>query len=230
MVKKIFLFACLFSILFTVPAMAASSKAKLLTDTSSSANTVPYINADHAEDSTAATALGVQVNGTEMMRVTATGNVGIGTTSPAAWAKLDVSGTLKATIPSVHGGSTTTTTTTNRNSWIDSSLTVTVPKDGTYFVAFNARLYGIPSDTFWKARLYNNSKASEVVVAWGSGPLVSGTTQVGDITTGNNTIIRLSASDIISLQYYISGTGTSSVNMIGDANGGSNVSMFRLGD
>jgi len=63
--------------------MAASSKAKLLTDTSSSANTVPYINAAPAEDSTAATGLGVQVNGTERMRVTATGSVGIGTTAPS---------------------------------------------------------------------------------------------------------------------------------------------------
>lgn len=84
MVKKIFLRACLFSLLFTVPAMAASSKAKLLTDTSSSANTVPFINAGPAEDNTAATALGVQVNGTEMMRVTATGSVGIGTTTPTS--------------------------------------------------------------------------------------------------------------------------------------------------
>ena len=84
MVKKIFLLACLFSLLFTVPAIAASSKAKLLTDTSSSANTVPFINAGPAEDSTAATGLGIQVNGTERMRVTATGSVGIGTTTPAA--------------------------------------------------------------------------------------------------------------------------------------------------
>ena len=93
MVKKTFLLACLFSLLFTVPAMAASSKAKLLTDTSSSANTVPFINAGPAEDSTAATALGVQVNGTERMRVTATGSVGIGTTSPQA--TLDVNGTMR---------------------------------------------------------------------------------------------------------------------------------------
>lgn len=84
-------FAILVLSLATSPALAG--KTRLITNTSSSIPTVPFINAGPADDSTAATGLGVQVNGTEMMRVTATGTVGVGTANPMA--TQDINGDLK---------------------------------------------------------------------------------------------------------------------------------------
>ena len=79
MVKKIFLLACLFSLFFTVPAMADKAAIQFGND----ATTTPYINATNSFNGTAtASAMLFQMNGTEMMRVTASGSVGIGTTTP----------------------------------------------------------------------------------------------------------------------------------------------------
>lgn len=127
MVKKIFLLACLFSLLFTLPALAADNPG-----TFGSSGTVPFISADTATDGTAATALGVQVNGTEMMRVTATGSVGIGTTSPQA--TLDVNGSISSQGPageaslssfSVPTGGTTLLTNFTTNYFVGSGFDAT---------------------------------------------------------------------------------------------------------
>jgi len=165
-----FIFA-LFTLLYAAsPSVAASSKAKLLTDTSTSATTVPYINAGPAEDSTAATALGVQVNGTERMRVTATGSVGIGTTTPAATEEINrdlkvgtasrtctaaLAGTIQYTASGFTGCNGTTWVNLGGNGTIDpcaatSPAAGALCADGTVYVGLspdtNAKMYAMPCD------------------------------------------------------------------------------------
>jgi len=56
--------------------------------------TVPYVGAGKSPSgAVSSTALGLRVNGAEMMRLTATGSLGVGTTSPAATA--EIKGDLK---------------------------------------------------------------------------------------------------------------------------------------
>lgn len=74
--KKILLLACLVSLSFTVPALAASAMNQ------GSDSTVPFIDATQGVGDAAATGMAFKLNGTEMMRVTGTGSVGIGTTTP----------------------------------------------------------------------------------------------------------------------------------------------------
>lgn len=88
--KFVFSFSVTLLTLFLSAAPAFAGKTRLLTDTSTSAITVPFINAGPADDATAATALGLQVNGSEYMRLTATGSVGIGIKTPRV--SLDLGG------------------------------------------------------------------------------------------------------------------------------------------
>jgi len=96
MIKKLFPFIYLVCQLFTTPAFAENA---FLITGDDNTGTVPFINAGRSSGTTAATALGFQVNEKEYMRITATGSVGIGTTTPAA--KMDVNG-------GIHPGAATT--------------------------------------------------------------------------------------------------------------------------
>ena len=67
-----------FFVAFATPAWAGNA----FLITGDSTGTVPFINAGRSNGTTDATALGFQVNGAEVMRVTANEKVGIGTTGP----------------------------------------------------------------------------------------------------------------------------------------------------
>jgi len=80
---------CLVSFFVALATPALAGNAFLITGDST--GTVPFINAGRSSGTTDATALGFQVNGTEYMRLTATGGVGIGTATPGT-AKVNIVG------------------------------------------------------------------------------------------------------------------------------------------
>lgn len=230
MVKKIFPLVCLLGLSFTVPAIAASSKAKFLTDTLSSANTVPFINAGPADDSTAATALGVQVNGVEMMRVTATGSVGIGTTSPANL--LTVTGTIQTTAGGIKypDGNTQVQAFQTINASYYSNSSTSVPSDtfttmtfGTKFFdsnnAFSGTTFTAPVEGIYHFHAQGGFVQIDPSIPIGARLLKNGSTTYGytsvrsqaigsDVTLACDALISLAAGDTVVFQTY-QATGSS---------------------
>lgn len=184
-----------------------------------------------SDGGTAPTGMVFKMGGTEIMRLTATG-AAVGTDTPASWATLDVNGSIKGNVPYTSTASTTTTVslTPTRGEWFDSGYTVTVPQDGTYFISFNARLHNYSTlDSWWRARVYNETTSTILSLVFGGLLVGASTGGMGDSSVSSSNVFSLSASDVLSLQYYIVGTGTSSV-LINDTGGTSGITIFRLGD
>jgi hypothetical protein len=117
-----------------------------------------------------------------------------------------------------------------RRTYIDSTIEVTAPSDGTYRVSFDARMYGLQcsgADTWWKARVANAVTGTEYVDSFGFN--CGDVALNGDTNVSGERIVALSAGDTLQLQYYIDGAGTSTV-VLADGNGGHGVTLIRLGD
>ena len=166
----------------------------------------------------------------ERMRIQSGGNVGIGTTSPSAL--LEVNGTVKADIPSVSAYTEAWQLTAIRNAWVTATaLQVTVPVTGRYLVQANSRAIALgANDSWWKSRVFNQTQSSQVCVWIGSGNSTPGSFSKGDGTYGMSQIASFTAGDVVVIQFLIVGTDTNSVHMGGDTNGGSGLTLLRVGN
>jgi hypothetical protein len=169
-------------------------------------------------------------NNTEVMRISGNGNVGIGTTSPASWATLDVNGAIRGTLPAAGAYSETTQTTTIRNNWVSStSVQVTVPQTGIYLVQATGRAWGLgANDNWWKMRVLNQTQSTSICVVIGLGYTSTGGFSKADGSGTISRIVQLTAGDVLVMQFWIVGSDTSSIFLTGDGNGGSSLSILRV--
>lgn len=117
-------------------------------------------------------------------------------------------------------------TITTPNTWRQSALNVTVPETGVYYINFNARAWfnGTYSDgAWWKAELRSSVGAALVGTVFGAHASSGGNN--ADVTSSYSTVKLLNKGEVLSLWFY----GTSNFTGIGDTNGASSITIFRLG-
>jgi len=171
------------------------------------------------------------------LMVTSAGQVGIGK-STAAYA-LDVSGSVNVSGAITVSGTTvidasnyflglnkyafaftsTPISPTTRSAWIAGGLSVSIPISGTYLITYNGRVNNITtSDSWWKMGLWNNRTSSYLNITWGGN--ISYSSGIGDLgASGSYVATSLLTSDTIRLDYYVAGSGSSTMNFGGDTNG-----------
>jgi hypothetical protein len=117
-----------------------------------------------------------------------------------------------------------------RLQYLDSNVTVTVPEDGTYLVLFSARMYALDclgADSWWKARVHNETAGTELVESFGIN--CNDLAVNADTTVSGHNIVSLSAGQVLRLQYYVNGGGSTNV-VLADGNGGHSITLLRVGD
>jgi hypothetical protein len=119
---------------------------------------------------------------------------------------------------------------TARRAFVDSDVQATVPSDGTYLVMFQSRLYNMDCagpDGWWKARVADVATGAEIVDAFG---INCGNVAINaDTTTTGFKVLSLTAGQLLRLQYWVEGSGTTTITMA-DSNGGQSIALIRLGD
>jgi hypothetical protein len=139
---------------------------------------------------------------------------------------LTVNGQLTANIPYANLLISSSYAFSTRNTWVTpTGATVTVPQNGTYYICYSGRLFGTSSGEWWKVRLYNQTTSTQLSVALGHWA----NSDDGDATaTRCLTSGTLNASNVLTLQYYISGSGSGTVSVNGNGDGDTGISMFRV--
>lgn len=184
------------------------------------------------------------------MIITSAGNVGLGTISPVTKLHIesatqgavritdgsqgvgkvltsDANGLAKWDLaPIVHQSNASKTIVPGNvaNTWVNSNLTVTVPETGIYYINFNARAYLNPpysEGAFWKSELRNSGGVALGTVF---GAHASGANNA-DVTSSFSTVQQLNKNDVLSLWFW----ATSIFRCVGDDNGASSITIFRLG-
>jgi len=187
--------------------------------------------------STAAYALDVSGWASVSGLTTLGSNVGIGKTNPAyaldvSWS-VNVSGAITVSGTTVIDASnyflglnkyafaftSTPISPTTRSAWIAGGLSVSIPISGTYLITYNGRVNNITtSDSWWKMGLWNNRTSSYLNITWGGN--ISYSSGIGDLgASGSYVATSLLTSDTIRLDYYVAGSGSSTMNFGGDTNG-----------
>jgi hypothetical protein len=163
--------------------------------------------------------------------ITVAGNGTLGGNLAVA-GNVDITGSLGANIPHAHVYSETAQAMTSRNAWVTASgFSVTAPRDGTYLIQSTARVFCLATnDQWWKAALYNVTTSTRIAQTLGMGYVPGYGACEGDTSVPITAVVALKANDVIALQFYIAGTGTAAVNLIGDVNGGSSITLLRIGN
>jgi hypothetical protein len=164
------------------------------------------------------------------------GNVVVGTNNLLAvptWPTLSVEGLIRASLPYSIVVSQSTVTTTTRNAWVSpAGFTVGIGNQpGVYLVQASARAFCLQAgaDTFWKARLFSITNNSAVgAQSFGMGTATGYSVCQGDTTVPLTTTVPLVPGEVLTVQFWIQGTGTNPVSLLGDANGSSSIVLFRL--
>ncbi len=134
--------------------------------------------------------------------------------------------------------STTSPGSTTRNSLVSnpSLAPLTVQRSGVYLIVAQARLaYLDPVDLWWKASIYKNGASGVLLTSalGGNTPNVTDTTGALKLSNGDRSVClswtgHLNASDSISLQYFVSGSGASTYTLMTNVNGVNKIDMLLL--
>lgn len=125
----------------------------------------------------------------------------------------------------VYGGGTFI----QRNVWIQGPLTLTVNTTGQYKIDWIARMYGLgANDYWWRHRIYNVTQNLELGVFFGMSTF--GSNQVnGDNSSPGSCVRNLNAGDVIRIDFFASGNGTTPITM-GDVSGASIITIMKVGN
>jgi len=143
---------------------------------------------------------------------------------------IDSSGSLATNIPYAYAYSETSQTTTTRNAWVSATgFSVTAPRDGTYLIQAATRAFCLQSgDSWWKSAIYNVTSGTRIATALGLGVATGYGACPGDSTVPITAVAPLKANDVITLQFWITGSATGAVSFLGDSNGGVSITLLRI--
>jgi hypothetical protein len=144
---------------------------------------------------------------------------------------IDSTGGLHANIPYAHVYSEAAQTTTTRNAWVTpAGFSVMAPSDGKYLIQATARAFCLATnDGWWKAAIYNVTTATRLAQGFGMGFVAGGYGACeGDTSVPITVVAPLKANDVVTLQFWIQGSGTPAVDLVGDGNGGGSITLLRV--
>ncbi len=126
--------------------------------------------------------------------------------------------------------SNTSATSTARNTWVTlPSVSISAPSSGNYLMLATGRLYTINQNEWAKFRIFNQTTNTAIAQGFlGYKITANATIATEDLVGSVNKVTNLNSGDIIVLQYWVGGSGTSVYNFGGDLNGESGLTLIKF--